>query len=268
MDPVIQKAYQASKNGQSYAFATIINVTLKGTPRKSGAKMIVLSDGSLFGSIGGGKNEKTVIAECQKAIQLQKPKLLNLKNYGIKGQPICGGKMEVFIEPFMGTRHLVICGAGHIALPLSVLGKMLNFKVTIIDDRKLFASKKRFPHVDEVICANQAKTLKKMPVTQDTYIVIVTHGHNYDFDCLKEVVNSNAAYIGVISSKRKRDQFFKDLKALGVKNTALKKIRIPIGLDIGAQTPEEIALSICSEIVSEYNKEWLKTAKFKTKSNL
>ena len=263
MDPVIRKAYQAAQKGQSYAFATVIDTTLKGTPRKAGAKMVVLADGSFFGTIGGGRNEKAVIEECRKAIKIHKPGIMTYDYFGKEGQSVCGGQVKVFIEPFAGQKHFIICGAGHIALPLSVIGKMLNFKVTILDDRKQFANKKRFPHVDQIIFGNHAQRLSEQKIDENTYIMIVTQGNEYDFECLKTAIYSTAAYIGVISSKAKRIKFFNRLKIQGVSPKLLNKIRIPAGVDIGGQTPEEIALSISAEIVQAYSQKNIGTAKFK-----
>jgi len=126
-----------------------------------------------------------------------------------------------------------------------------------------FSRKKRFPHIDKVIFSDQAKYLAKLPIDQNTFIIIVTHGHEFDYDCLKAVVRSNAAYIGVISSKLKRTKFLAQLKKEGVDQKYLKKIKIPVGIDIGAQTPEEIAISIAAEIISVTNKDSIGTAKFK-----
>lgn len=265
MDPVIQKAYNAALKGQSYAFATVIDATLKGTPRKAGAKMVVLANGSFVGTIGGGRNEKAAILECQKAIKAQKPTIVTYDYFGRKGQSVCGGQIKVLIEPFAGQKHLIICGAGHIALPLSVIGKMLNFKVTIVDDRKQFANTKRFPHVEQIILGAHAQNLSKLPIDENTYIMIVTQGNEFDFECLKVAIKSNAAYIGVISSKAKKMKFFQRLKSLGISPKLLNEVNIPAGIDIGAQTPEEIALSISSEIVKIYNQKYLGTSKFSEK---
>lgn len=259
------KALEATGKGRSYAFATIVESTPKGTPRKAGAKMIILEDGSLFGSIGGGRNEKAAREECLKAIKSNKPALITYNYFGREGQSVCGGRIKVFIEPFAGVRHLIICGAGHIALPLSAIAKMLNFRVTVIDNRKEFANKKRFPHVDEIIVGDHAQKLSKIPMTPNTYVMIITQGNEYDFQCLKAVIRSDAGYIGVISSKAKRIKFSHRLKASGVPVKMLERIRIPAGIDIGAQTPEEIAVSIAAEIVVICNHEFLGTDKFNEK---
>ncbi|MDO8580930.1 MAG: XdhC/CoxI family protein [Candidatus Omnitrophota bacterium] len=259
------KAYLAAQKGQSYAFATVVESTVKGTPRKAGAKMVVLQDGTLFGSIGGGRNEKAAQAECLKAIQTGKPNLVTFDYFGMEGQSVCGGQIKVFIEPFVGKKHFIICGCGHIALPLSVLGKMFNFCVTVLDNRAEFANKKRYPHVDAVVCGDYRKELARMTLDSNTYIMIVTQGNEHDFECLKTVIHSPAAYLGVISSRAKKVKFFNRLKKLGVTDKTLKKVNIPAGLDLGAQTPEEIAVSIAAEIVAQANRGRLGTDKFKNK---
>ena len=259
------KAYKAAQKGQSYAFATIVESTIKGTPRKSGAKMVVLEDGSLFGTIGGGRNEKASREECLKALQTGTPTLVTYNYFGREGESVCGGQIKVFIEPFIGQKKFIICGAGHIALPLSVIGKMLNFNVIIIDNRAEFANKKRFPHVDQIILGDHAQELGKLKVDSKTYIMVVTQGNEFDFECLKTVVTSKAAYIGVISSQPKKVKFFGRLREMGISEKELKNINIPAGIDLGAQTPEEIAVSIAAEIIKHKNAALIGTDKFKEK---
>ncbi len=263
MSEILYKALKASQKGQNYAFATITEATLKGTPRKMGAKMIVFDDGTSQGTIGGGRNEKAAIAECLKAIQKQKPATVTYNYFGRKGESVCGGQMKVFIEPFAAKDHLIICGAGHIALPLSAIAKILGFNVTVIDDRNGFANKKRFPHVDKIIVGDHAGKLAKVAIKSNTYVTIVTQGNEYDFECLKAVIKLPAAYIGVISSKPKRVKFFGRLKNAGIEEKYLKRVHIPMGIDIGAQTPQEIAVSIMAEIVAVRNRDFIGTDKFK-----
>jgi len=262
---IIIKALEASQKGQKYAFATVIESTLKGTPRKSGAKMITFEDGSIYGTIGGGRNEKNAQKECLTAIKSGKPKTVTYDFFGGKDKSVCGGQIKVFIEPFGRKKHLIICGAGHIALPLSAIGKMLNFKVTIVDNRREFGNKRRFPHADKIYVGEHTKNLAKIPINTDTYLMIVTQGNEYDFRCLKAVIKSEAAYIGVISSKAKRIKFFHRLKKGGIGQKYLRKIRIPAGFDIGAQTPQEIAVSIMGEIVETQNYQQKGTEKFQSK---
>jgi xanthine dehydrogenase accessory factor len=258
------KALKASQKGQKYAFATVVETTKKGTPRKAGAKMVVLEDGTLYGTIGGGHNEKEAQKECLNAIQSGKPALITYDFFGKKGQSVCGGQMKVFIEPY-SSKHLVICGAGHIALPLSVIAKMLHYRVTIIDNRKDLANKKRFPHVDQIIVGNHAEKLAQIPVGHDTHILVMTQGHEYDFACTKTVIRSDAGYLGVISSRPKRVKLFHELRKMQVPERLLKQVHIPAGIDIGGQTPEEIAVSIAAELVSTNNYNLIGSAKFKEK---
>ncbi|MBF0489917.1 MAG: XdhC family protein [Candidatus Omnitrophica bacterium] len=264
-DELLTQALAAAQKGQSYAFATIIEATVKGTPRKAGAKMIVFDDGSSWGTIGGGRNEKAAIAECLKAIQVQKPTTATYNYFGRQGESVCGGQMKVFIEPFAPKIHLIICGAGHIALPLSAMAKMLGFKVTIIDNRKEYANKKRFPHVDQVIIGDHAKELAKQRINKSTYVAIVTQGNEFDYECLKAVVKSEAGYIGVISSQPKKVKFLGRLKAAGVESKYFKNIHIPMGIDIGSQTPAEIAVSICAQMVAIKDQDYIGTDKFRGK---
>ncbi len=263
MEGILYKALQAVQKGQSYAFATITEATPKGTPRKTGSKMIVFDDGTSWGTIGGGRNEKAAIGEALKAIAGQKPVTVTYNYFGRKGESVCGGQMKVFIEPFAPQKHLVICGAGHIALPLSAIGKILGFKVTVIDNRKAFANKKRFPHADQIIVGDHAKELAKVSVDPNTFVTVVTQGNEFDYECMKAVIRSEAAYIGIISSKPKKVKFFKRLREEGVEEKYLKRMHIPMGIDLGAQTPEEIAVSICAQMVALNNKDSIGTVKFK-----
>lgn len=261
------RALKATEKGRSYAMATLVDSTVKGTPRKAGAKMIVLDDGTIWGTIGGGRNEKAAQKECLQAIKSGKASLLTYDYFGGKDKSVCGGQIKVFIEPFKGLKHFVICGAGHIALPLSVIGKMLNFKVAILDSRKEFANLKRFPHVDKIVVGDPAKKLSQLPVDPNTYIMIVTHGNEHDFECLRVAIDTDAGYLGVISSRAKRVKFFSRLREAGISQARLNRIKIPAGIDIGAQTPEEIAVSIAAEIVAFKNVSFLGTDKFKFKEN-
>ncbi len=253
MDDLFYKAYEAAQKGRSFAFATIIESTIKGTPRKAGAKMVVFEDGKIWGSIGGGRNERNASLECQEAIKTQKPKIVSYKFDEKPGNSICGGEIKIFIEPFAGKKHCVICGAGHIALPLSAMLKMLNYKVTIIDNRPEFANSKRYPHVDEVLLGEHNAMLQKISLDKNSFVVIVTHGYEHDFRCLEIALKSKAAYVGFISSKVKKVKFIRKLRDKGISEKNITRIHAPMGLNIGAQTPEEIAVSIAAELISYNN---------------
>ena len=263
MENLLNIALKAAQKSQSYAFATVIESTIKGTPQKVGAKMVVLENGTLVGTIGGGRNEKAAKEECLKAIKAGKPCVVTYDFFGGEGQSVCGGQIKVFIEPFIGKKKLVICGAGHIALPLSAFAKILNLHVTVIDNRPEFANAKRFPHVDSIIVGPHAQKLAKLSLNKDHLVMVVTQGNEFDYECLKVVVNTSVGYLGVISSKPKRIKFIKRLKTEGVSEKRIAQVKIPAGVDIGAQTPEEIAVSIIAEIVSIIRSERIGTGKFK-----
>lgn len=161
---------------------------------------------------------------------------------------------EIFVENIVGKPKLIICGAGHIALPLSKLGKMLEFNVTVIDNRPEFANKERFPYVDNVICKDFNEAIEEAEINSNTYIVIVTRGHKDDRKCLEKVIRTDNKYIGMIGSKSKVAFVFNSMIEEGYNEEELKKIYSPIGLKIGAQTPEEIAVSIFAEIIEVKNK--------------
>lgn len=263
--PLLNSALKAMKNGRRCAFATVVEATLKGTPRKAGAKMLVFEDGGIQGSIGGGRNEKAAIQECLKAIKSKKAYSVMYDYFGQKGQSICGGRMKVFIDPLVETKRLLICGGGHIALPLSVIAKTCGFEVTVFDNRKEFACHKRFAHVDHVKCGSYVRMLTKESIDGNAFVVIVTQGNEFDYKCLKAVLSRGAAYVGVISSKLKRIKFFRRLKEEGVADKFVRQVHIPCGMDIGGQLPAEIAVSIVAELLACINKDSLGTDKFKVK---
>lgn len=161
---------------------------------------------------------------------------------------------EIFLEEISGKSKLIICGGGHIALPLSRLGKMLGFEVVVIDNRQEFANIERFPHVDRVICSEFEEALDNENINSSTYIVIVTRGHKDDKRCLKKVIRTSSRYIGMIGSKGKVAFTFNAMKEEGYKEEELNKVYSPIGLKISAQTPEEISISIFAEIIQVKNK--------------
>ncbi len=238
-------------SGERFAVASVIRAE-GSTPRTVGAKMIIKEDGSIFDTIGGGKVEALVISDALRTLREGKP---HVKRYVLeKEHPesigmVCGGYMDVFIEPMEPKPTLLIFGAGHISLPLAKLGNVAGFSVTVVDDREEFANKDRFPEAERVICDSFESAVSSIRITPSTYIAIVTRGHRFDTFVLKQVINSKAAYIGMIGSKTKVETAFQELKKSGIPEGRIKQVYAPIGLDIGAETPEEIAISILSEIV-------------------
>jgi len=251
MTDIYQEIVRLKAEGEAAALVTIVSAT-GSTPREEGAKMLVKADGSILGTIGGGSLEAQVIEEAVKVIGQGKPKRLHIsltaKKVEEKGM-LCGGELEVFIEPILTPPTLYLFGGGHISLPLAKLGKLLGFKIAVIDDRAEFANSARFPEADIVLAEDFTQSFSKLKIDKSSYIVIVTRGHQYDDMVLEWAVGTQAKYIGMIGSKAKTEAIFSHLLAKGISKRLLDRVHTPIGLEINAQTPEEIAVSILAEII-------------------
>jgi len=252
MSEILKEALERISKGEAVALATIVEI--KGsTPREVGAKMLVGKDGLIAGTIGGGITEAKVIEEAKQALKEGKERLLNYhltkEQAALDEGAICGGEMKVFIDILQPKEELLIFGAGHIAVYVSKLAKMLGFKVTVIDDRKEFANYDRFPEADEIIVEDIERALSHLKITSSTYIIVVTRGHLKDKEVLGSVIRSNAFYIGMIGSRKKNATIFQQLIEEGISKEELDKVHAPIGININAQIPEEIAVSIVAEII-------------------
>ncbi len=250
MNNIYQAAASAVERGEAVALATIVRVA-GATPRGVGTKMLVYADGATEGTIGGGALEARVIAEAQEALRAGEPRLLNfaLRDTEAGDPGICGGEADVFIDVLLPHPTLLVVGAGHVAVPVAELGPLLGFRTVVLDDRAEFVTRERFPRADELLVGDIPAELARFPINRQTHIVIVTRGHAHDEAALQAVLDSPAFYIGMIGSRRKVRTVFDNLRAAGASEEALSRVRAPIGLDIGAETPEEIALSIMAEIV-------------------
>lgn len=246
---IYREIVHLADGGESAALATVISVE-GSTPREEGAKMLVYNDGHILGTVGGGNIEKQVIQEALSVIKNGKPKKIayRLSPQGELGM-VCGGDTEVFIESITGAPSLFIFGAGHIGVPLTKMASITDFKVTIIDDRPEYATAAHFPEAAEVIVSDFATSFDKIRVSAEGFIVIVTHGHKGDEIVLASALQTPARYIGMIGSKSKNEAVFGHLLSQGFTQHDLSRVHAPIGLPIRAQTPEEIAVSILSEII-------------------
>jgi xanthine dehydrogenase accessory factor len=249
---ILKEALGRINRGETITLVTIIEA--KGsTPGRVGAKMLVNKDGLVAGTIGGGITEAKVIKEAKQALKEGKGKLLNYhltkEQAALDEATICGGEMKIFIDILQPKEEVLIFGAGHIAVCVSKLAKTVGFKVTIIDDRKEFANQDKFSEADKIIAEETEKALTHLKITPSTYIIIVTRGHLKDEEVLGSVIRSSAAYIGMIGSRKKNATVFQHLEEQGISAQELKKVHAPIGVDIGAQIPEEIAVSIMAEII-------------------
>ncbi len=250
MTDIYQEIIEIKNNGIDAALVTIIS-SEGSTPRETGAKMLVKNDGSIIGSIGGGSLEWSAKNEALRVIRTGKSKRMNYSlQPGEDADMICGGDVEIFIEPIMCPPSLYICGGGHIGLALTKIGRLCGFRVIVIDDRPEYASKERFPEADRTVVSAYEDLFRVVKVDQSGYIVIVTHGHKGDEVALAGALRTPARYIGMIGSRKKIASVYDRLVEKGISREALNRVHSPIGLNIYAQTPEEIAVSIMAEIIA------------------
>lgn len=253
MDALFNKILDTIKQNRACVSATVV-ASFGSSPRKIGAKMVVFGDGEIEGTIGGGALEKAVIADALVALKRRKSFLKEYLLDRRSGLQACGGKVSIFIDVLEPSLKLMICGAGHIGLALSLIAKLLNFTVVVVDNRRAFANEDRFPHADQIICGPYVKAFKKVAPDQNTYVVIVTHGHLHDAECLEAALKSEAGYIGMIGSRLKIKHIFSQFLKKGFRRNQLDQLHSPVGLDIGAQTPEEIAVAIAAEMIKVKSK--------------
>jgi xanthine dehydrogenase accessory factor len=247
---IFEEIITAKKANAPVVLATVVE-SLGSAPREEGARMLVKKDGSTVGTIGGGAVEKKVLDEALSMMSAAAPKLVKyeLKDIGMS----CGGGMAVFLEPLRPAPQLIIFGAGHIGSALSQIGKMLDFNVTVIDNRPDFANAERLPWADSVIAVDYDKVLGDLSYSDETYMIIVTHKHAHDLEILEQLINKPFHYLGMIGSRTKVAKAFQQLRDQGVGEEVIQKIYSPIGISIGANTPAEIAISIAAELVAVRN---------------
>jgi xanthine dehydrogenase accessory factor len=249
---IYEEIVKLRRDGRRGAVATIVNV--RGSiPSYKTAKMLVRDDGSIFGTIGGGCVEADVWQAAREVMEQEKPRTLT---FNLNQDPkydtglVCGGTLDIFIEPVLPQAVLYLFGAGHVSQALYKSSKDAGFEAVVIDDRELYANRQRFPEAREVIAEDFDQAMARLTPTESEYIVIVTRGHRDDMRVLRWAVQTQARYIGMIGSKRKTISIFRELQSEGLAASLFERVHAPIGLDIGAVTPEEIAISITAELIA------------------
>ena len=239
------------KSGELFALAIIVKAE-GSTPRKVGAKMIILRDGKTVGTLGGGDLEKKVIEEAINVIKQGQPKIASFTLDIEKGKldMMCGGKLDVYIEPILPDEKLIIFGAGHITRSLAPLMKGAGFEVSVVEDSPDLLQKDKFPETEDLILTDMEQFARDLPSDPGTYIVLLSRGFSRDKAILSQLIQKDFKYIGMIGSLKKINTMKEDLQKEGIPEEAFSKLKAPIGLDIGAETPEEIAISIAAEIVA------------------
>ena len=252
---IYEEIVKLRSEGRRGAIATIVNVR-GSVPSFRTAKMLVRDDGSILGTIGGGCVEAEVWQAAREVMETEKPRTLC---FDLNHDPrydtglVCGGTLEVFIEPLLPPAILYIFGAGHIAESLYKVADIAGFATVIVDDRATYANRERFPSAHEILAEDFDQVTSKLRLNSSSYVVIVTRGHKDDMRILRwtvQAAQSEARYIGMIGSRRKVIAIQKELLKEGVSEKAFDRLHAPIGLDIGAITPEEIAVAICAEMIA------------------
>jgi xanthine dehydrogenase accessory factor len=243
---------EALARGEEVALVTITAAT-GSTPQRVGAKMLVYADGRTVGTIGGGCYEDDAFWKAREAIKQRQPANVKYElsdDFAEESGLICGGQMEVFIEPVEPSPDVYIFGAGHVGHSLARMAHDAGFRVHVIDDREKFANAERFPADVDVVVDEIPTWLQTHTLPATAYAVIVTRGHRHDLDALRALAPRGLRYVGLIGSRAKVKRIYDALVEEGMTADALRTVHAPIGLDIGAVTPQEIAVSILAELIA------------------
>jgi len=250
MTSIYQALAEIEKEKHPAALCTVVR-TSGSTPRHSTSKMLVYPDGHILGTVGGGELENRVRQEALAALKDGQPRLLtyNMNDPSRGDVGVCGGQVEVFVEPILPAPTLVVVGGGHVGKAVAHLAKWLGFRVAVSDDRPEFCTPEANPDADEFYACSMAELPQRLDITPQTALVLTTRGSQVDAAGLPALLETQAGYIGVIGSRRRWSETVKQLNEAGIPDEPLKRVRSPIGLGIGAETPEEIAVSILAEVL-------------------
>ena len=242
----------ALERGEPAALVTIVSTT-GSTPQRVGATMLVFGDGRTVGTIGGGCYENDAFGKARVAIDTRAPQLVHYElsdDFAQETGLICGGQMDVYIEPIEPSPELYVVGAGHVGFHLARIAQEVGFRVHVADDREKFANAERFPTAAEIIVDDIPSWIAQARIPPHAYVVIVTRGHTNDLEALRALAPRDLRYLGLIGSRAKVARIYDALTADQMPADALKRVHAPIGLDIGAVTPQEIAVSIVAELIA------------------
>jgi xanthine dehydrogenase accessory factor len=251
-EEVLPAAAAALERGEPAALVTIVR-SVGSTPQRVGAKMLVFADGRTVGTIGGGCYENDALGRARDAIATGRPALVKYDlndDFVQESGLICGGQMEVYIDPIAPAPAFYIIGAGHVGYHLARIAGDAGFRVHVVDDREKFANTERFPAADEIVVDDVPSWLHRAQIPPAAYVAVVTRGHRHDLDALRALAARDLRYLGVIGSRAKVARLFDALRAEGLPPECLEHVHAPIGLDIGAVTPAEIAVSIVAEMIA------------------
>jgi xanthine dehydrogenase accessory factor len=252
MEDVLAALTRALERGELAALVTIV-AAHGSTPQRVGAKMLVFADGRTVGTIGGGCYENDAFWKAREALNTRRARLVHYElsdDLAEESGLICGGQMDVFIEPIEPAPRLYIIGAGHVGYQLGQIAPTVGFRLHIVDDRQKFANHERFSAADEVVVEDVADWARRADIPESAFVVVLTRGHRQDFNVLRALADRTFRYIGLIGSRAKVARLTDALLADGVSPDWLRQLHAPIGFDIGAVSPEEIAVAILAELIA------------------
>ena len=242
----------ALQRGDEVALVTIVSST-GSTPQRVGAKMLVYADGRTVGTIGGGCYENEAFWKAREALASGRSALLHFElndDFAQENGLVCGGQMDVHIDPLEPTPRLFVIGAGHVGWHLGRLAADAGFRVHVVDDREKFANAERFPQAETIVVEPIPEWLHRNTIPASAFVVVVTRGHTHDLDAMRALAARDLKYLGLIGSRAKVSRIFARLVEEGMPPECLGRVHAPIGLEIGAVTPAEIAISIMAELVA------------------
>lgn len=247
---LLQELLHAQDRGEPVVLATVI-AARGSVPRRSGAKMLIYGDGRFSGTIGGGEMEARIIAEAQTCLVDGKTRVVPYSFVDpARGDPgVCGGEVEVYLEPYAPLATLLVIGCGHVGQAVAELAHWLGYRVVVSDDRAELANPQHIPEADEYLPGPVPDILPQVGVHANTYITVLTRNVMLDRELLPLLAETPAPYIGVIGSRRRWEETKKLLREDGMSDAALARIHSPIGLELHAETPREIAVSILAEVI-------------------
>lgn len=244
-----EEVVRLTRAGEPFALSTVV-AHAGSSPRKSGARMLVRCDGRSLGTVGGGRIEHETIEAARASLSDYEPRTLEFVLTEEHGYA-CGGSMTVFIEPQGNRPMLIMFGAGHVGRAVTALAHGCGFRVIVVDERPDCALPALLPGADEIVCAPVGEAFGRLKLNRESFAVIATPGHLHDFAAVRGCLATEAGFIGLLGSRRKRETLLKALEDEGVNAAQRTRVVTPVGLDIGAQTPEEIAVSIVGQLIDK-----------------
>ena len=247
---VLRELTAALDNGRAVALATVVQ-TQRSVPRRAGTKMLVFGDGRTVGTVGGGAMEAAVIGEALDSLSTGANRLLeyDLLNPAEGDPGICGGEVKVYLEPYMPPHTVYVIGCGHVGRSVVDLAHWLGYRTIAVDDREELVSKEALPSADIRFHGSVEQAITEYPIAEDSSVVVVTRSPDLDAASLPHLVDSPARYVGVMGSRTRWRATSERLIREGIAPEALDRIYAPIGIEVGAETLEEIAVSILSEVI-------------------